>query len=108
MHTQQGLYIYIYYLARSYLSQIFDTKLRHIIEFTRAYFSATHLLCQRKSVRGDAVLVFQYERTASSLVSVTVPPDAKSSHEAILFVPCTVNLYVGSKSVSLFCFVVFM
>ena len=41
---------YLYYLAHSPLSQILDN---HRIECTRAYFSATYLLCQRKIVRGN-------------------------------------------------------
>ena len=31
--------------------------LRHRIEFTRAYFSSTKLLCQRKLVRGNQALL---------------------------------------------------
>ena len=39
----------LYYLARSPLTM----KLHHRIKFTRAYFSATNILCQRKIVRGN-------------------------------------------------------
>ena len=65
--------LYMYYLAPGLSSLTFchkylTMKLRHRIEFTRAYFSAPNLLCQRKIVRGNQALYSESnERNSQSI-----------------------------------------